>query len=32
MEKAIELPLTEDERRALQRSAQSVRASLAGSP
>jgi len=32
MEKVIELPLTEDERRALQRSAQSVRASLAGSP
>ncbi len=31
MEKVIELPLTEDERRALQRSAQSVRASLAGS-
>ena len=32
MEKVIELPLTEDELRALQRSARSVRASLAGSP
>jgi len=32
MEKVIELPLTDDERRALQHSADSVRATLAGSP
>jgi len=32
MEKVIELPLMEDERRALQRSAEAVRTNLAGSP